>query len=448
MDAIATNALPPMAPETARTLRYSIIEGSATTIFFSWTSGAVLMAYLLYMGATPFQLSIAGCVPFLAQASAPAGGFLLALFPRPKLLTTLLAMVGRVLWLLPALLPMFYLGGDGAANYFLLLLMVSWFIQASAGPVWSTWMSRVVPGERRGRYFGLRNGICAVVGLGANMVAGLVLDALHAPASYQVLIFAGTIFALVGVGLLQTHHEPVIDEPGRVMRPKEMFIVPLRDKNFRRYLALASFWTTSVLLGMSLFIPYLIQYIGMNFLQIAIFQAIVAISVLISGPLWGRMADKYGNRSVLAINIFMAGTLPMTCWILARPGDLFLVYLGGFFEGIAGGAIGAAMFNLSLVTAPEKHRPAYLGLLALIAGVIGFVGGSMAGPLLGVFQQMEFTIREVEFGAWQWLFFFSAIGRIASSFLVRSVRESHSWRTRDVIRVFIPWRLLPFGWRG
>lgn len=406
------------------------------------------MAYLIYMGATPFQLSIAGCVPFLAQASAPAGGFLLALFPRPRLLTTILATFGRILWIIPALLPLFYLGGEGAAIYFILLMIVSWFFQASAGPVWSTWMSRVVPGERRGRYFGLRNGICAVVGLLANLVAGVVLDALAAPTSYRLLVLAATIFAMIGVLLLQTHHEPVIDEPGRVMKPREMFLVPLQDKNFRRYLALATTWTVSVLLGMTLFIPFLIQYIGMSFVQIAIFQAIVALSVLASGPIWGRMADKYGNKSVLAINIFMAGTLPMTCWIMARPGDLFLVYLGGFFEGVAAGAIGAAMFNLSLVTAPEKHRPAYLGLLALIAGVIGFVGGSLAGPLLGVFERIEFSVNNVEFGPWQLLFIASALGRIATSFLVRSVRETHSWRTRDVIRIFLPWRILPFGWRS
>lgn len=438
----------PLTSEVRRTLRASILEGSATTIFVSWTGGAVLAAYLIHMGATPSQLAIAGSVPFLAQTSAPIGAWLLSLWPRPRLLTAILASLGRSLWIFPALLPLFYLGMEGAVNYLIMLMMMSWFLQASAGPVWSTWMSRVVPAHRRGRYFGLRNGICAVVGLAANLAAGVILDAVGAPVNYQLLILSGTIFAMVGIALLRTHHEPPVLAPPRLVGPREMLIVPLRDRNFRRYLLLASSWTMSVLLGMTMFFPFLIQHMQLPFTQIAIFQAIVALSVLGSGPLWGKLADKVGNKAVLTFGIFIAGTIPPACWILARPGDPALIYLSGLFEGIAGGAIGAAMFNLSLATAPEKSRPAYLGVLAFVAGLSGFIGGVAAGPVLEIFAHLEFSAGAMSWGAFQWLFLFSGMGRLATCLLVRPIRETHAWRTRDVIRMFIPWRLLPFGWRG
>lgn len=438
----------PLPKEVRRTLRASILEGSATTIFASWTGGAVLAAYLIHMGATPSQLAVAGSVPFLAQTSAPIGGWLLSLWPRPRRLTAILACLGRSLWILPALLPLFYLGLEGAVHYMILLMAMSWFLQASAGPVWSTWMSRVVPSERRGRYFGLRNGILAVVGLAANIAAGVILDAVGAPVNYQLLLLAGTIFALVGIALLKTHHEPPVLDPPRLVGLREMFVVPLRDRNFRRYLVLASAWTMSVLLGMTMFFPFLIQKMELPFTQIAVFQAIVALSVLGSGPLWGRLADKVGNKAVLTFGIFIAGTVPPACWILARPGDPTLIYLSGLLEGIAGGAIGAAMFNLALATAPERTRPAYLGVLAFVAGVAGFVGGVAAGPLLEIFARWEFAAGDVHWGAFQWLFLFSGIGRLGTCLLVRPVKETHAWRTRDVIRLFIPWRSLPFGWRG
>src|SRR5207244_6291759 len=41
---------------------------------------------------------------------------------------------------------------------------------------WTSWMGDLVPGALRGRYFGRRNGICALAATAFALAAGLALD--------------------------------------------------------------------------------------------------------------------------------------------------------------------------------------------------------------------------------------------------------------------------------
>ena len=164
-----------------RTLRLSVIEGSLTQTFLNWTTGSVLVGYMLHYGAGPTELGLVASVPLLAQSSSPFAAWLAGFLTRLKWLTLSIALLGRGLWILAAFLPQFGLAPGSELMFLVGLVAVSSFFQASLGSLWTGWMGNVVPEQRRGRYFGFRTGVVGVVGMLSNFAAGWVLDRVAAP---------------------------------------------------------------------------------------------------------------------------------------------------------------------------------------------------------------------------------------------------------------------------
>ncbi|MBI1290455.1 MFS transporter [bacterium] len=432
-------------------MRLSIWEGSATVFYLNWTTGAVLVGYLLYLGATPVQLAMASSIPALAQAISPIAAWIYSHYPSPRKLVTVGGVLARCIWILPALLPFFITATaaepteGSAASLVLWLIAFSSIFGAAIGTIWTSWMGSVVPSERRGRYFGLRNGIHAVVGLCANLLAGVILDALARPYNYQALFFGAFVAACIALSTFPRHYEPVLPRQPRNLR--DTFIVPLRDRNFRRFLGFAFYWQFAVFIGSVFVYPYLIGHLKLTYTQIAIYQAIAAVTTLVCGPIWGRIADMAGNRSILSVTTVLAGYVMIGCWMLASPGNPEMVYISGFVDGLAWSAINAAIFNLALATAEPVNRISYIGAYSMVTGIAGFLGGTLAGPILELAAKFEFTVSGFQWSAFHWLFLISATLRSCAFLFVKGVRETRSWSTRTLLRHLVGMKSSGFGWR-
>jgi MFS family permease len=432
---------PTTQQQILRTLRFSTLEGAFTQIFLNWTSGSVLIGYMLYFGATPTQLGLVASVPLLAQVVSPFAAYLASLAGRRKYLTMLGAGVGRGLWLLAAALPQLGLAPAASASLMVVLVLVSSVFQAGAGTLWTAWMGDVVPADRRGRYFGTRAGIVGVVGMLANLAVGWFLDQVGAPINFQVALLVSVLSAVLGAVSLYFHYEPPAS--GQPFGLRDTFRIPLQDRNFRRFMIFALYWQFAVLLAAPFVFPYFLDSLRMSFTQIAVWSVIASLSALVTTNLWGRVADRFGNKAVLAIGTVTAGVALPGTWIAAGlTGNLWFIWVSAVFDAIAWGAIGPAIFNLALVSAPQQGRVAFIAMYSLATGISGFLGGLLSGPLLSALSQLEFTLGGVRWSAYHWLFLLSGIARAQAWRFLRGVEETNAWRTRDVLRQ------LRFGWRG
>jgi MFS family permease len=368
------------------------------------------------------------------------------------MICTIGALLARGIWIVPALLPFFMgAGADGnvvlenASTWLLLLIAFSSIFNAGIGTVWTAWMGNVVPKERRGRYFGMRNGIHAVVGLTANLAAGVILDHVSRPLNHQLVFMIAVTFALIGINMYRHHYQPA--ERPQPVRLRETLAIPLHDGNFRRFLAFAFYWQFAVFTGAVFVYPYFIDHLELTYTQIAIYQAIAAVTTLVFGPIWGRIADRVGNRSVLAINTFVAGFGLVGCWMLATPRNPHMIWVSGVVDGIAWSAINAAVFNLALATAEPAKRVSYIAMYSLTSGLAGFLGGVIAGPLVKIFRDYEFLLFGYEWSGYHWLFLISMVLRSMAFLFVRQVMEAKAWRTRELLRSLFNWKLIGFPWR-
>lgn len=412
-------------------MRLSLVEGSLTQAVLNWTTGAVLVGYLLHMGASAYHIGLLSSVPLLAQAAAPFAAILAGWTSRRRGLTALVATLSRATWVLAAFLPQLALPDGLKPALLVAMVLFASVFQAAAGTLWTAWIGEVVPDGVRGRYFGLRIGVVGVAGMVANLAAGAWLDRVAAPLSFQVVMGVAVVLGLIGVALYFTHYDPPSERV--TAKVKDVFTLPFKDRNFRRLLAFGVYWNFVIMLGAPFVVPYFLAELTMSFTHIAIWSAIAATTGLLTTSLWGRLADRFGNRPVLSICTFLAGAALPSMWILAGyTGNLGFIWVSAVNDAIAWGGIGPAVFNLALVTSPREGRVAYIAMYSFVGGLAGFVGGSLSAPLLGLFQSLQ--DEGARWTAYHSLFLVTAVGRMLAWTLARRVREPNALRASELVR--------------
>lgn len=420
-------------------MRLSIAEGGLMQVFLNWTSGSVLVGYLLALGATPFHIALVGSVPLLSQMASPLGAWAAEVLGGRRAIAAILGATGRASWILAAFLPQLGLPEALQPTLLVALVFFASAFQSATGTIWASWMGDVVPDDRRGRYFGMRTGVLGVIGTAANLGAGAFLDRVAAPLSFQLVLGVAVAASLVAVVLYLFHYDPPTEK--RRVKLGAIVVTPLRHANFRRFLAFAAFWQFVVMLGAPFVIPYFLEELRMSFTQVALWSSTAAVTALGTTILWGRLADRVGNKGVLATGTFLAGLLLPSNWILAGlTGNLGFIWASAMFDALAWGAIGPAVFNLALVAAPKSGRVSYIALYSLASGIAGFAGGALSGPLLQLFGGFDYGGFVTGWSGYHTLFALSGLGRMLAWLWLRPVKEEKAWRTRDMLYgLAVPW---------
>ncbi|HEX2864960.1 MAG TPA: MFS transporter [Deinococcales bacterium] len=414
-----------------RTMRMSVLEGAFAMVFINWTAGSVLTGYALYLGANAFQLGLLGSLPLLAQASAPFAAWMAGRAGRRKPLAMLFALLGRGAWLFAAALPLLIAPGPLRVDALLALILVSSLLVTANSTLWQSWIGDVVPRRERGRYFGFRSSFLGAIGTAANLLAGVLLDAMHKPQGFQAVLLIAVISGVTAALTLTMHAEPEVKSTR--LRLVDTFTEPLKHQNFRAFLAFAVFWTFAVLTASPFVTPYFLSHLRMTFTQVAIWSTISSVLGLFLGPMWGRISDRSGYKPILALATVGAGTLLPISWMLATPENLLPIWVAAAFDSLVWQAIGPAYFNLSLAATPQANRASFLGMLFMVTGLAGFAGGLLSGPMLNFFSGHALLLGSFHWTGYHWLFALSGALRACAWLFLRGVREEGAWRTRDLM---------------
>lgn len=414
-------------------MRLSVVEGSLIQVFLNWTSGSVLVGYLLSLGAAPMHIALVGSVPFLAQLFSPLGALAAEAMGRRRVLLAVLGSIGRASWILGVFVPQLAIDDALKPTVLVGLVFVASAFQAAVGTVWSAWMGDVVPDDRRGRYFGLRSGVLGAVGMVANLGAGAFLDRVAAPLSFQIVLAVAIVASFASVVLYLFHHDPPTEQ--RRISLAQILRAPYSSTNFRRFLLFATYWQFVVMLGAPFVVPYFLEELGMTFTQIAYWSSIAALVSLATTILWGRIADRVGTKPVLMLGTFLAGALLPVNWILAGlTGNLTFIWISAVFDAMAWGAITPAVFNMALGSAPRSGRVGFMAMYSVVQGVAGFAGGAVSAPILGFLNGIDYPAWFGNWTGFHTLFAISGLGRMVAWLWLKPIEEPRSWRTREVLR--------------
>jgi len=159
--------------------------------------------------------------------------------------------------------------------------------------------------------------------------------------------------------------------------------IPLRTMG----VLMLSVFTVSIGYGAILpSLPYLIERLlgaGGDAAQVSratgLLTGLYTLSLFLFAPVWGRLSDSYGRRSILLIGLIGFG---VTMLLFAFVENLLAVYAERFLSGMFAAAVTpVALATIGDLAATEQVRARRLTFVSL-AGISGF----LLGPMLGVFM--------------------------------------------------------------
>jgi DHA1 family multidrug resistance protein-like MFS transporter len=163
----------------------------------------------------------------------------------------------------------------------------------------------------------------------------------------------------------------------------------MQIESWRRNLYIIAIAEFIVLLGFSLFLPFMPLYIqkigGFGSKEAAFWTGIATgcagLAMFISSPIWGIIADRWGRKPMLLRAQF--GGAAVVALFIITPNIYFLV---GFrlLQGLFTGTVAAASALIAAMT-PRNKLPLSMGIL--MAAVFG---GQTLGPLAGGFMADKF----------------------------------------------------------
>jgi len=445
--------------QVRRALRLWTLEGCVTTVQMSLTSGAFQTGFALFLGCSPFWLGALGGIPALAGLVQLLSSFLAQRYGKRKPLVVWFSLVARLLWLPMLLIPLI-LPRPWWVGTFLALTLLSSLLANVSSPLWTAWITDLVPEDNRGRYFGRRNMYAGWVGMIVPILGGYFLDAatrrheLSQALAFAVIFAAATSFAFGSFGIgwqspdvTPAGHDAALPQEGAFA----YYRAPFADGNFRRIIAYVAAMVVAQAIAGQFFTVYQLQYLGLNYTAFQLLSAVSSLASLVSMPLWGYLADKYGNKPVLIICCGLVLAPPLL-WVLAVPDGIaglwdydagqrlhlsltkLDIILVNTFAGVGWAGVGLTQFNLIIGAAPGDKRTVYVSAIAAVSGLAGGLAPVAGGALIEALGHLTFPAHGLIRSNYHVLFVLSAGLRIVALLLVRPIHEAGSREATYVLK--------------
>jgi MFS family permease len=393
-------------------LRASTVDSVLATVFSLTTGGILLSNFLVELDASPVIFGMLSSIPMLVNFMQPLGAYLSERTTSRFQYSLLTFGIGRLLWLILAtgILGASW-GGVSSQQLVILTMLIVLFsnLLGSLGSAsWLSWIAILVPRRLRGRYFGIRSSAASLTNLLCVPLAGFTVSHWCGGTlqGYGVVLLVGIVAGIVGLGCqyFKLDVNPQMPNLGfgkyrqtcenlpKLPSPPKFW----KDSKFLMFLSYFGLWMLAVNLSAPFVNFYMLDTLNLDVSWVALYGSLQAGANLLMLILWGKLADKIGNRSMLIImGILVALTPLLWLGIHANNSDICLwLPLLHIFTGGTWAAIDLCTNNLQLGIVPARNGSIYFAIAAAVGGVCGALGttiGSLLaestqfGGLLGLF---------------------------------------------------------------
>jgi HEAT repeat protein/MFS-type transporter involved in bile tolerance (Atg22 family) len=416
-----------------RGLKISTWEAVWATVWMVLTTGAFQTGFALGLGATPLALGLLAALPAAAGLlQLPASLYVEKRGERRKFIATA-AILGRLCWLVILLIP-FLLPTSVRLLAFLIATSLSAALLTITVPAWTSWMSDLVPESSRGQYFAGRNMLAGIVAMLVPLPAGAFLDQatkyhkFDPSIGFAVLFGLASIAAVVSCVLILRQPEPKMVKRGEAVNPWKTLSDPLRDTQFRPFLAFSALTVLGQALAGQFFMAWSVdaKALGQEYLTVQVLGAVASGASLATMPLWGYLADKFSPRPILGMASVGVIIAPII-WLFTAPelgwGNIPLIIIINIFSGASWAGFGLAQFNLLLSLAPTEKRSTYTAVFSAVTGIIGGVAPLLGGVLMESLATLHMPLGPIVLNNYKALFILTAIIRILAVFLLARLHD-------------------------
>ncbi|MDY6893439.1 MAG: MFS transporter [Chloroflexota bacterium] len=384
--------------EEQKGLKAIVWDGILSQAMGSLQGGAFLAAFALALGATNFEIGILAAIPFFAQISQILAVYLVETVRNRKAIVVIFAVCGRLVWLVIIFIPILFLGKQGI-TLLMLAVFSSSVLGAIAGNSWFSMVRDLVPEKTMGKLFSQRAMLGTGFAIALTLLGGYFIDSWKSGHNeiygYSIIFAFGLILGLIGASFLLKI--PELEMKGEIgaSLPK-LLSQPFADRNFRNLIIFASFWNFAINLAAPFFTIYMLRRLGLDLFLVTILIMISQVTNLLFVRVWGRLADRFSNKSVLSVS----GTLFLVAIIAwpftTMPEKYFLtiplLVLIHVLSGISLAGVGLASGNIILKLSPRGQASAYIASHGLLSNIV-----AASAPLLGGILADFFAVRGLSF---------------------------------------------------
>jgi len=371
-----------------RALAFSLAADALNSMFAQLVlGGAFFVLFMSEMGLSKGQIGfISSLLPFagiLALVSGPAAArwgyrrvFLIAWGLRKIVMATLvLAPLVLATWGLPATFAY-------VSVVFALFSIGRAFAETALNP----WTLEYIPDSIRGKYQAVSN-ILATLSAGVAVAIGsYVIGRVAGLARFQIIVSVGMLCAALAWVMASRlpGGAPVHQSGGRPPSWRQVLAVA-NDPDLRRYLAGFALYTFGYVPAASFLPLFMKDLVGLSEQQVVLLQNGALVGALLSGYVWGWLADRYGGKLVWLAGILLRCAAAIGWLLMPRyaPASLGIAFAIAIFDGVANSSLAIGSTRLLYISiVPRAQKTEYLALHYAFAGIVGGIAPLAAGMLL------------------------------------------------------------------
>jgi MFS family permease len=421
-------------------LKASTWDSVFSSMYISITGGVLLSNFLLELGASPMQIGMVSSVPMLVNLLQPVGAYLSERTTSRRLYGMSIFGPARLLWLILVLgigwNCWHHTDSQILVNLTLAMILFSNLMGALGSASWLSWMATLVPKQLRGRYFGIRSSATNLTNLISVPLLGLVVSTWPGGTiqGYGVLLLFGVVVGLISLACQYKMADVNPQEQGskRVKEDDVSFApsFPRLDPNFLRFLLYVGFWGFAVNISAPFFNLYMLDNLNIDVKWVTVYGSLMAGASLLMLLVWGKLADRIGNRPVLILVGVLVALTPFL-WLGTGSNSVSVWLWFPLLHLLMGGtnaAIELCNNNLQMVVAPRRNQAKYFAMVAAVAGVGGSLGTTVGG----------FLAEFAESGGLPAIFALSAVVRLAALLPLIFVAEKRTQSLSQLVRSLLP----------
>ncbi|MBN1917979.1 MAG: MFS transporter [Verrucomicrobia bacterium] len=442
---------PLTALQTQKAMRLNVLASAFDAVFLALVTGTFLTGYALLLGAGDVAIGWLSAFPLITLPAAAIAAYIADRCRARKLLWLISSWAVRatiVLYILaPLVVPKEH--QDALLGILLAAVFFNSIFMAASGPVWTAWMSDIIPSHVEGAFWGRRNSVVNLSLLVASVGASVFIDWLGRDRLGGFIALFGTA-VLFGTAMTLIHYripEPRYVGPERSPGLLHMFAAPFRHGVFVRYLIFSSAFNLAVWVMVPFIVVFFLKELELSYTWIAVISGINILGSVLSSKFWGYLVDRFGPKPVLSLCIYLKPLAPLTLIFTTRDNYMYVLTSLWFFDGILNAATMVATIPLSIGLGPREQRSGYLAVLNAVVGLAAAAGAIVGGYFLKATEGFQGSLV-VPISNYKLVFLLSAVLRVGVMPLLNIVRDRKGAPTGAFLRQFVagnPFRVVRYS---
>ncbi|MCX8175336.1 MAG: MFS transporter [Candidatus Micrarchaeota archaeon] len=366
---------------TAEGMAYSAMAGSGD---------AYVSAAAVALGASNFYIGTLTALPHFVGALFQFGSLsALRIAKNRKMLVMIGCLLQALTWL-PVVAALVW-PSEISVELIILFFSLGSGFSLFINPAWSSWVSDIVPENERARYFANRNRLMQFTLFAVTFLAGVALNWLEVSIGARLAFAVAFFFAFLARFSTVFLHWKTADVKYEIQLIKEigmkhLFLLPAyrHELWFLWFVALMSF---AVQFASPFFTPYILENLNYDVGTLGVLTAVAVLAKIVSFPYWGKIIDRFGNRTALIACAYAAPFVPFL-WLLS--GNFWMLVLFQLYSGFVWSGYDLAVFNYALSLVSRELRPSFMSKYNIFSGVFYAAGALAGGAFLQLFGDVSF----------------------------------------------------------